>query len=333
MKISDKTLGYASLLTLLLVFGVVSFGMYQAHQANLYEVLADFSELGSIQPQDPVTIDGYQVGEIGNIKWLGNKARITLKFDNPVVLREGTRIVNANYALMGQRRIEVIRSKKGEKIPKSHIFEGEFQPGVTEALKLIENVREQMEVIRDFAVLLIHGDSLTPSVIEIFNNTVVQVDSLATHLEKASRQVEKEVGSLVLQTREASEQIIKATNDADTLLHTIGKSTEEKISQANNALASLSKVSAQVEELILSLESNPAAQELLNSNEKMEKINGLINKTAVLAQAMQKEGLSIYDENGKKVKLFPFKNMNIIGKTAREKAKEREKRALIQENP
>lgn len=332
MKISDKTLGYASLLTLLLVFSIVTFGMYQAHQANLYEVLADFSELGSIQPQDPVTIDGYQVGEIGNIKWLGNKARITLKFDNPIVLREGTRIINTNYALMGQRRIEVIRSKKGAKIPQSYVFQGEFQPGAAEALKLIENVREQMEIIRDIAVILIHGDSVTPSVVEIFNSTVIQVDSLVTHLEKTSRQVEREVGSLVSKTREASEQIIQTTNDADTLLHTIEKSAEEKITQANNALASLSKVSVQVEELIVGLENNPAAQDLLNSTEKVEKISELINKTAALAKAMQKEGLSIYDENGKKVKLFPFKNMNLIGKTAREKAKEREKKALNQKN-
>lgn len=332
MKISDKAIGYFSFFAIILLLGVVTLGMYNAHQINIYEIEVDFNELGSIQPQDAVTIDGYKVGQIGSIKWLGNKARLQLKFDEPVVLRKGTRIINSNYALMGQRRIEIIRSKTGEVIPKDYIFEGEFQPGIAEALRLIENFQTQMEIIRDIALLLIYGDSVTPSVPKMFETKMEQMDHLISSLEKLTEQVNSQVNGLLVQTTDASQQIIQTADNAKTLLDTIQKTTSSKIEEANKALASISKTSSEANDFILSLENNPSIHNLLNSTEKIEKINELIEKVNLLSKAIQKEGVALYNEKGERVKLFPFKNMNIIGKTAREKAKDREKEDLIQKN-
>lgn len=332
MKISDKALGYFSFFAIILLLGVVTLEMYNAHQINIYEIEVDFKELGSIQPQDAVTIDGYKVGQIGSIKWLGDKARLQLKFDEPVALRKGTRIINSNYALMGQRRIEIIRSKTGEVVPKDYVFEGEFQPGIAEALRLIENFQTQMDIIRDIALLLIHGDSVTPSVPKMFETKMEQIDNLISSLEKLSEQVNSQVNGLLVQTTDASQQIIQTADNAKTLLDTIQKTTSTKIEEANQALSKVSKASSGANDFILSIENNPSIDKLLSSTEKIEKINELIKKVNILSQAIQEKGIAMYNEKGEKVKIFPFKNMNIIGKTAREKAKDREKDALMQKN-
>jgi ABC-type transporter Mla subunit MlaD len=332
MKISDKALGYFSFFAIILLLSVVTLEMYNAHQINIYEIEVDFKELGSIQPQDAVTIDGYKVGQIGSIKWLGDKARLQLKFDEPVVLRKGTRIINSNYALMGQRRIEIIRSKTGEVVPKDYVFEGEFQPGIAEALRLIENFQTQMDIIRDIALLLIHGDSVTPSVPKMFETKMEQMDNLISSLEKLSEQVNSQVNGLLVQTTDASQQIIQTADNAKTLLDTIQKTTSTKIEEANQALSKVSKASSGANDFILSIENNPSIDKLLSSTEKIEKINELIKKVNILSQAIQEKGIAMYNEKGEKVKIFPFKNMNIIGKTAREKAKDREKDALMQKN-
>lgn len=332
MKISDKAIGYTSLIALLLILGIVSLGMYKAHQTNIYEIAVDFSELGSIQPQDAVTIDGFKVGQIGDITWLGNKARVQLRFDNPIVLRQGTRIINSNYALMGQRRIEILRSKKGDVIPKDTVIQGEFQPGIAEALRLIDNFQIQIKIIRDIAVLLIHGDSITPSVPEMAKTKMRQLDSLILSLEKISNQVGSQVNSLLTQTTEASMQIIQTADKAQVFIDSIEKTAVTKIEEANQALATISKTSSQANDFILSLENNPSVQNILNSTDKVEKINQLIEKVNRLSQAIQKNGIALYNEKGERVKLFPFKNMNIIGKTAREKAIDRQKEPTEQKN-
>ena len=50
-----------------------------------------------------------------------------------------------------------------------------------------------------------------------------------------------------------------------------------------------------------------------------------------LIQAVNTKDITVYDENGNRVKLVRWKNLNIIGKTAREKARERQKKSA--ENP
>ncbi|NLO24253.1 MAG: MCE family protein [Fibrobacter sp.] len=328
MKISDKAIGALSLIFLLFLLAFIAIKMFMAHQINTPEVFVDFTELGSIQPQDAVTIDGFNVGQIGSIQWLGNKARLSLKFNSPVVLREGTRILNSNYSLMGQRRIEIIRSKTGKVLPPKHVFEGEFQPGTAEALHLIENLKEQMETIRELTLLLMHGDSSSPSIIEVYNQKMLEIESLLVHLDKTSKMASQQIDVLLQSTENASQQILEAAFQADTLIQEISEQSEAKIQEAMQVLASVSKSTQKVDEYILKVQNHEEIQNLLTTTEKIEKINELLSKLNALSGAIHKDGLAMYDDNGKKIKLFPFKNMNIFGKTAREKARIRQKEEL-----
>ena len=44
-------------------------------------------------------------------------------------------------------------------------------------------------------------------------------------------------------------------------------------------------------------------------------------------QSINTKGIALYDSNGNRVKLVRWKNINLIGKTARQKAKERQKKS------
>ena len=108
MNKSDRIIGYISLVALIALFAGIAYGMYEAHQHVTYKAYVDFTELGSLQPEDPVVIRGYTVGTIGKVTWMGDRARVEVKFDEPTVIREGTQFNDVNYALMGQRRLEIV---------------------------------------------------------------------------------------------------------------------------------------------------------------------------------------------------------------------------------
>ena len=55
----------------------------------------------------------------------------------------------------------------------------------------------------------------------------------------------------------------------------------------------------------------------------MDKVNELVFKLNELVRAIDTKGIKMLDENGNPIKPFTWKNLNIIGKTAREKARER----------
>ena len=103
MKISDRALGYISLVALFGLFALIAYCMWDAHHEESSIIQVDFDELGSLQPEDQVMIRGYTVGTSGKVQWLGDRARVEIKFNEPIVIREGTQFNNINHAIMGQR--------------------------------------------------------------------------------------------------------------------------------------------------------------------------------------------------------------------------------------
>jgi hypothetical protein len=61
MKESDRAIGYLSLLALIALFAGIAHGMFEAHEHAAYMACVDFTELGSLQSEDPVVVCGYTV--------------------------------------------------------------------------------------------------------------------------------------------------------------------------------------------------------------------------------------------------------------------------------
>lgn len=323
MRISDRTIGYFSIIALLLIFVVVAFCMYDAHHEEASTALVDFPELGTLQPEDQVVIRGYTVGTIGTVTWLGDRARVLIKFNEPIIIREGTQFNNVNYAIMGQRRLEIIPSKAGKILPKDFVHTGNFEPGIAEVLRYIENVNEQVAVIRNMVHLVIEGDSTHKSATELFENTISTIEGTIKNAENMVAKLQPALNNVFAQVDTASKTLINVANQADTAVKVASDAVSEKIAMADSAIKAISEGAAHTNDIITSIEQNSLANQLLTSTETVDKLSEFVEKLNGLVQAIDTKGIKILDENGKPVELFTWKNINLIGKTAREKARER----------
>ncbi len=323
MKLSDRTIGYLTLLTLLLIFAGVAIGMYDAHHEEAKCIYVEFDELGTLQPEDVVVVKGYTVGVVGDITWLGDRARVQIKFTEPIIIREGTQIYDVNYALMGQRRLEIFPSKTGKVLPDDYVHTGIFEPGIAEALRLIEGVNEQLAMVRDMVHTLTEGDSSHASIQKIFEDVLQTVEVTMQNTEKMVASLQPTVNKIFNNVDSTTKVLMDVTNQADTTIKTATKVINEKLAQTEDALKTVSVNVQKANDLIASIEGNPNIDKLLNSTEVIEKTNEMVTKFSELVQAINTKGLTVYDSTGKPVKLIHFRNMNIIGKTAREKAAER----------
>lgn len=323
MKISDRTIGYLSIIILLCIFAVVAYSMYEAHQESTQIALVDFPELGTLQPEDQVVVRGYTVGTIGTVTWLGDRARVQIKFSEPIIIREGTVFNNVNYAIMGQRRLEIIPSKTGKVLPEDYVHTGEFEPGIAEVLRYIENVNDQLTVIRDMVHLVVEGDSTHASATQMLENVMSTVEGTIKNAETMVSKLQPALNNVFAQVDTASKTLINVTNQADTAVKVATDAINEKIAQADSALKAISDGAARTNEIISSIEQDPLIDKYLNSTETIEHLSQLVEKLSTLVQAIDTKGIKMLDDNGKPVELFTWKNINLIGKTAREKAKER----------
>jgi hypothetical protein len=324
MKLSDKSIGYLSFTSIILIIGGVVFGMWQAHRETSNTAIVDFPELGSLQPEDAVTDRGYQVGHVGSVTWLGDKARIVIIFDKPITLREGTVFRNVNFALMGQRRIDIIRSRTGHKLPNNHIYQGEFVPGIAETLRFMENIVTQIKGIQNLVLLIARGNDTMPSVPTLFNTALNSADSIINELETITAEAQPEIKGLLSQTEKASRTVITVSATADSTLHAISSQATDKIGDANQAIYKLSEGIASIDTITQGIETNPVAQNLLNTREQINKVDSLISTINGLIRALNTKKFALRDENGKKISLITWKNLNLIGATAREKARKRQ---------
>lgn len=323
IKISDKTIGYISFAFIIATITLVAIGMWKAHHATRYTATIDFQELGSLQPEDLATLRGYEVGVVREIHWLGDRARVTVHFNEPLRLREGTIFKNVNYALMGQRRLEIIASKTGKDLPEDYIHQGIFEPGIAEALRLIEDVVKQVEALQSMVVLVAQGDSTHPSFSSVFEGYVSKLEGLLQQTESLSKMLPEKLDNVFAVVDTTTKSINTITEQTNHAVNTIDSVAKEKIKTAKYALVKISDETKNANSLIDSFENSPIG-ELLENDSLIQKTNALIQSTQNLIKAFNTKGLDIRDENGNKVSLIRWENINLIGKTAREKAKLRE---------
>ncbi|MCQ2055605.1 MAG: mammalian cell entry protein [Fibrobacter sp.] len=326
MKLSDRAIGYISLLALFCIFAGVFYGMYRAHHEETVIALVDFDELGTLQPEDVVVVRGYRVGTIGTVTWLGDKSRVQIKFDTPIVIREGTQFNNVNYALMGQRRLEIVPSKTGNILPQDYIHQGHFEPGIAEALRYMEDVNRQITYIREAVLLIANGDSTHPSAEQKYEEIMGTLEGMLENTDRTLTKLKPSINSLFNQFRGACNTLVDVADQADTAVKTAANIVNEKLSQTDSIIQKLAEGTAKTKQAIDDIENNPSINKLLHSHEAVDKINDFVKKLNTLIAAIDTKGIKVYDENGKPVKLFTWKNTHIIGATAHEKAVERAKK-------
>ena len=331
MKLSDRALGYISFIVFACIFGGISFGMWAAHQNVRQTAIVDFNELGSLQPEDPVVLRGYRVGTIGSVTWLKDRSRVVIHFTEPLKLREGTQFNNVNYALMGQRRLEIIPSKTGTLMPENHVFQGHFEPGIAETLRLIENVNEQLEAVQKTILLLAQGDSSHKSAPEIYEEAMHSIEDIFAHTEKTVGTLGPKMNKLFKQMNSSSKALTKTALQADTAIKTATATVNEKLSLVDSVVISLTENAKKTNDVITSIENGIDSETLLQSKELVEKINDIIASLNSAVQAIDTKNLGFKDKDGKPIKLITWKNMNIIGDNARDKARKRLEEAKAQQ--
>ena len=316
-------MGYISLAALLGLFAFIAYCMWEAHHEAKTIIQVDFDELGSLQPEDQVTIRGYTVGTVGKVQWKGDRARIQIKFNEPVVIREGTQFNNVNYAIMGQRRVEIVPSKTGDILPDDYIHTGHFEPGIAEMLRLIENVNAQIVTFRELLHLIIEGDSTHLSAAELFEHVFTGLEGSLKNTERNLAILQPILNNLFVQVNNASSSLTQVTQQTDSTIKIVTNAVNEKIALAESALQAISSGAANTNRIIEEIETNPFYSKILYSSETIDNVNDLVSKLNELVRAIDTKGIKVLDENGNPVKAFTWKNINIIGKTAREKARER----------
>jgi DNA repair ATPase RecN len=156
---------------------------------------------------------------------------------------------------------------------------------------------------------------------------IKNIEVTLSNTERALQTLQPALNNLFAQADVASKNLLVITKQADSAIVTVTNTVNEKLELAENAMKRISEGAEKTNDIINSIEADPFYSKILYSSETVDKVNELVSKLNEIVRAIDTKGIKMLDENGNPVKPFAWKNLNLVGKTAREKARERAEKA------
>jgi ABC-type transporter Mla subunit MlaD len=320
MRLSDKTIGYAVFAALVLLAGGIALQMWNVQRHARDKAYVLFQELGSLQTEDPVTIRGFRVGKVSSVNWGKDGALVTIALDAPRIFRAGTLFRNENFSLMGQRRLAIEPSKSGDITAPDHIFVGEFEPGIAEAMHLMEMVKDQVLLVRDLAVLLQHGDSMQPSLPQIVETLLDEGENVTEKLHSTVRTAQPQISATLDQVNKLSHQAIVVTRQTDSTVEHLTGTLTLRMDEAHQFIKNIHSTLDRLDQILVQIEQHPLTGDLLYKRELVNQVESLVVTLQAVLKKVDRQGIVILDEKGERKSMVKLRNINLFGETAREKA-------------
>jgi len=320
---TDKIIGLVTITSAVLLIIYVVFAMWWSEKRARNTVLVQFNEMGSLQNEDIVAIRGYAIGKVASITRFKGKALVEIDLDEPRIFRTDTKFKNVSPNIMGSRFVIIEPGKDGELAPEDHIFDGNFEAGLAEILALSDLAKAQIAALMEFVRLLHEGDEDTPSLQAKVEEILTDCEDLIATLEKALASVDKQVLGALNTAGNYAEQISDVGVIIDKTLDTIRTQAQDGIVAAGDIVSKVNSAIESLNKVITDFESNQVTIALLDKREVIDDIDSLLVALRAFLNSVDRQGIKIYDEKGKRKSMVSLRNINLFGETARSKAKKR----------
>ena len=320
---TDKIIGLVTITSAVLLIIYVVFAMWWSEKRARNTVLVQFNEMGSLQNEDIVAIRGYAIGKVASITRFKGKALVEIDLDEPRIFRTDTKFKNVSPNIMGSRFVIIEPGKDGELAPEDHIFDGNFEAGLAEILALSDLAKAQIAALMEFVRLLHEGDEDTPSLQAKVEEILTDCEDLIATLEKALASVDKQVLGALNTAGNYAVQISDVGVIIDKTLDTIRTQAQDGIVAAGDIVSKVNSAIESLNKVITDFESNQVTIALLDKREVIDDIDSLLVALRAFLNSVDRQGIKIYDEKGKRKSMVSLRNINLFGETARSKAKKR----------
>jgi len=220
---------------IILILGVAWIGQFRmSHHYAAYT--AYFSEVGGLNPGDPVTVAGLEMGKVGPMTFEGGRVRAELLLEEKVTLRRDCSVEIRSVGLMGEKFIYISPGTTGEVLPPGSTIQGEYKAGLTEMTIVMESVMSEVKdlsrTIRKIIATeenthtlgesLAKLNDLTDEMIALIRDNKDDLRSTARSLRMASDNVNDIIGTRKKEITDGIDQLSRASATLDSLSRNLG---------------------------------------------------------------------------------------------------------------
>ncbi|MBL8025805.1 MAG: MCE family protein [Fibrobacteres bacterium] len=291
---SNRLLGYitvvciASFVVLVVYSQIADWQKYRTIQAY-----AD--DIGNLKLQNPLSVNGMQVGYVTSIGRQDGKARLTLKILKSIVIKKDYLVLNKDVSLTGDRALTLYPGITAEPLhPDSQVYLT-FVPGIAEgisqAMSLKDLVIELRAVVKEYSKIDPKNDTLfttqVKEALRFIENASLKVDLLVKENESKVQQLVNATSQFTAGIKQTSTRLKPEAEKAVALADTLSKKADILVNELSPALASLDSLLASMEK-----PDNSFVGALANKD-GYDNIKKSITKIRSLIQILGEEGVGL----------------------------------------
>lgn len=286
----NRRLGY--LVLLFMAVAGIALGAYLVreitHPANLRVVA--FSSAGNLNIEDPVKMLGLEVGQVADMKSVGDAALITLRFYQDLPIHVGYSIRTVDKGILGERMITLDPGNSSlPRVAATDTLHGHFQPGISELVGQAWKLKAKITEFRAISTNLLNGADSTDSFVERFETIVDQTETFTRQIAGITGAVHATLGG---QMQSLESMIITAEDLISTsaaLTPEYIATIEEQITKVFSTLSSLQKLSADMQNVIAALQSKDSPL----MGEKAATLQQSMQKLITLSRQLRQHGFNL----------------------------------------
>jgi phospholipid/cholesterol/gamma-HCH transport system substrate-binding protein len=146
------------LASVILVVGIMWFQKFKLVEKR-YSYFARFGEVGGLQSNDPVYVNGVERGRVGSVKLSANAVIVEMGIREGVAIPADSHVRLKSVGIMGERFVEITKGASPRSVAPGDTVDGEFLMGLSEVMgaageildELAETSRNLREILETFS--------------------------------------------------------------------------------------------------------------------------------------------------------------------------------------
>ncbi|MEO7424710.1 MAG: MlaD family protein [Fibrobacteria bacterium] len=288
-RLAGYSVALALLAGMLWVVSMLREGLLFPHN----RVKVAFPAIGTLMEDDPIKLQGVQVGRVDGIETDSGRSVAVLEFFHRTPITQGSHFINYNYSLFGARMIILVPGTSREPIDPDQIQLGEFSTGVAETIHKVEDLLLTVVEYKKLSSRLEMGSDTALSIQQLLNSKVYPV------LEEFGA-FTRDLETLQTQASARLDQLASATDHVNGFGRDLQAQSDTLVLRANRTLARLVILTAQATAIMKSLEeiaiacqdTSKGASRFLVQRELYDKALSLTHALQDLLKVADKDGLT-----------------------------------------
>lgn len=288
-RLAGYCVALAMLAALLFLVSMLRDGILFPHN----RIRVAFPAIGTLMEDDPVKLQGVQVGRVAGIESVDGTAIATLEFFHRTPIMQGSRFINFNYSLFGARMVILVPGESGKPIDKSRVQQGDFSSGVAETIHKVEDLLVTVMEYKKLSSRLELGSDTSMSIQEFLSQRVYPVLEEFGAFTRDLEMIQSRAGAHLDRLSDASVEVNRFGRD-------LSAGTDTLVLRANRTLAQLAILTSQativlkgLEEIVIaSQDTSNGASRFLVQREMYDQALSLTHALQDILKIAKKDGLS-----------------------------------------